>query len=57
MDNSINFLFYRCDSVLGEFLRKIKNDPTRIAFPEMINILITTHAQSTDELVQVFMFK
>ncbi|XP_044735191.1 protein VAC14 homolog isoform X2 [Chrysoperla carnea] len=41
-----------CDSVLGEFLRKIKNDPTRIAFPEMINILITTHAQSTDELVQ-----
>lgn len=40
-----------CDSVLGEFLRKIKNDPTRIAFAEMINVLIT-HAQSNDELVQ-----
>ncbi|GLH02434.1 protein VAC14 homolog [Gryllus bimaculatus] len=40
-----------CDTVLGEFLRSIKSDPSRVDFAGMINIL-TTHAQATDELLQ-----
>ncbi|XP_023290626.1 protein VAC14 homolog isoform X4 [Orussus abietinus] len=40
------------DTVLGEFLRNIKSNPTRVDFPGMINILIT-HAQNTDELLQL----
>ncbi|XP_076279941.1 protein VAC14 homolog isoform X1 [Lasioglossum baleicum] len=40
------------DTVLGEFLRSIKTNPSRVDFPGMINILIT-HAQSTDELLQL----
>lgn len=39
------------DTVLGEFLRSIKANPSRVDFPGMINILIT-HAQSTDDLLQ-----
>lgn len=42
----------RCETQLGEFLRSIKRDPTRVDFAGMINILIN-HAQATDELVQV----
>ncbi|XP_067003163.1 protein VAC14 homolog [Anabrus simplex] len=40
-----------CDTVLGEFLRSIKNDPSRVDFAGMINIL-TMHAQASDELLQ-----
>lgn len=40
------------DTVLGEFLRSIKANPSRMDFPAMINILIT-HAQSNDELLQL----
>ncbi|XP_066591996.1 protein VAC14 homolog [Prorops nasuta] len=40
------------DTVLCEFLRSIKSNPSRVAFPDMINILIA-HAQSTDELLQL----
>ena len=40
------------DTVLGEFLRSIKSNPSRVDFPSMINILIT-HAQSTDDLLQL----
>nr|CAD7431855.1 unnamed protein product [Timema monikensis] len=40
-----------CDTVLNEFLRSIKKDPSRVKFDEMINILIT-HSQSPDELLQ-----
>ncbi|XP_063972003.1 protein VAC14 homolog [Diachasmimorpha longicaudata] len=40
------------DTVLGEFLRSIKANPSRIDFAGMINILIT-HAQSTDDLLQL----
>lgn len=42
----------RCDVQLSEFLRSIKKDPSRADFQAMINILIT-HAQSSEELVQV----
>ncbi|XP_076225150.1 protein VAC14 homolog [Nomia melanderi] len=40
------------DTVLCEFLRSIKTNPSRVDFPGMINILIT-HAQSIDELLQL----
>ncbi|XP_057330110.1 protein VAC14 homolog [Microplitis mediator] len=40
------------DTVLGEFLRSIKANPSRVDFPGMINILIV-HAQSADELLQL----
>lgn len=40
------------DTVLGEFLRSIKANPSRVNFASMINILIL-HAQSTDELLQL----
>lgn len=40
------------DTVLGEFLRSIKSNPSRVDFPSMINILIA-HAQSTDEILQL----
>ena len=39
------------DTVLGEFLRNIKSNPSRVDFSAMINILIA-HAQSTDEILQ-----
>ncbi|PSN34186.1 Protein VAC14 [Blattella germanica] len=40
-----------CDTVLGEFLRSIKQDPSRVDFAGMINIVIL-HSQSSDELLQ-----
>ncbi|XP_043472864.1 protein VAC14 homolog [Leptopilina heterotoma] len=40
------------DTVLGEFLRTIKSNSSRVDFSGMINILIT-HAQSTDDLLQL----
>lgn len=40
------------DTVLGEFLRNIKSNPSGVDFSGMINILIT-HAQNTDELLQL----
>ncbi|XP_075215817.1 protein VAC14 homolog isoform X2 [Lycorma delicatula] len=40
-----------CDTVLAEFLRSIKQDPSRVDFPGMINILIN-HSQATDDLLQ-----
>ncbi|KAE8746685.1 hypothetical protein FOCC_FOCC006668 [Frankliniella occidentalis] len=41
-----------CDTVLGEFLRSIKQDPSRVDFPMMINILIV-HSQAQDEFLQL----
>ncbi|GBN00640.1 Protein VAC14 [Araneus ventricosus] len=40
-----------CESVLGEFLRSIIENPKRVNFNDMVNIL-TIHANSTEELVQ-----
>ncbi|XP_054278723.1 protein VAC14 homolog isoform X2 [Macrosteles quadrilineatus] len=40
-----------CENVLSEFLRSIKQDPGRVDFAGMINILIS-HSQATDDLVQ-----
>ncbi|RZF41457.1 hypothetical protein LSTR_LSTR000171 [Laodelphax striatellus] len=40
-----------CDTVLSEFLRSIRQDPSRVDFPAMINILIN-HSQVSDELLQ-----
>lgn len=41
-----------CDTVLGEFLRSIKQDPSRADFSSMTNILII-HAQAQDEFLQL----
>ncbi|KAL0278812.1 UNVERIFIED_CONTAM: hypothetical protein PYX00_000512 [Menopon gallinae] len=40
-----------CSKLLGEFLRSIKQNPNRVDFPGMINILVQ-HAQSQDDLLQ-----
>lgn len=42
-----------CDTVLGEFLRSIKHDPSRVDFGKMINILITHAQDKKDDVVQV----
>ncbi|KAJ9577283.1 hypothetical protein L9F63_006122, partial [Diploptera punctata] len=40
-----------CDTVLGEFLRSIKQDPNRVDFAGMINIVIF-HSQAADDMLQ-----
>lgn len=42
-----------CETTLGEFLRSIKSDPSRVDFPAMINILINHAQEKHDDLVQV----
>lgn len=42
-----------CETVLGEFLRSIKKDPSRVDFGNMINILITHAQDKCDDIVQV----
>lgn len=42
-----------CESLLGEFLRSITENPKHVDFPSMINILIH-HSQSSDDLMKVF---
>ncbi|XP_017778884.1 PREDICTED: protein VAC14 homolog isoform X2 [Nicrophorus vespilloides] len=42
-----------CDIVLGEFLRSIKNDPSRVDFSNMINILIAHAQERNDDMVQL----
>lgn len=42
-----------CESTIGEFLRGIKSDPTRVDFGAMINILINHAQEKSDDLVQV----
>lgn len=42
-----------CETVLGEFMRSIKNDPSRVDFASMINILIKHATEKHDDLVQV----
>lgn len=41
-----------CETILGEFLRSLKNEPSRADFPAMINILINHAQEKGDELVQ-----
>ncbi|XP_072403206.1 protein VAC14 homolog isoform X2 [Diabrotica undecimpunctata] len=41
-----------CETILGEFLRKIKAEPTNVNFGGMINILINHAQEKGDDLVQ-----
>ncbi|KAJ8934149.1 hypothetical protein NQ314_013559 [Rhamnusium bicolor] len=41
-----------CETTLGEFLRSIKSDPSRVNFGAMINILINHAQEKSDDLVQ-----
>lgn len=41
-----------CETALGEFLRIIKADPSKVNFGAMINILINHAQEKNDELVQ-----
>ncbi|XP_048523588.1 protein VAC14 homolog isoform X4 [Dendroctonus ponderosae] len=41
-----------CETTLGEFLRNIKSEPSRVNFGAMINILINHAQEKSDELVQ-----
>lgn len=45
-----------CETTLGEFLRIIKSEPSRVNFGAMINILINHAQEKSDELVQVRIF-
>lgn len=42
-----------CETTLGEFLRSIQSDPSRVDFAAMINILINHAQEKHDDLVQV----
>lgn len=42
-----------CDTVLAEFLRSIKADPSRVDFISLINILIKHAQEKNDDIVQV----
>lgn len=46
-----------CESTLGEFLRGIKSEPSRVDFGAMINILINHAQEKSDDLVQVSVFQ
>ncbi|XP_060518778.1 protein VAC14 homolog isoform X2 [Cylas formicarius] len=41
-----------CETTLGEFLRSIKSEPSRVNFAAMINILINHAQEKSDDLVQ-----
>nr|XP_023024836.1 protein VAC14 homolog [Leptinotarsa decemlineata] len=41
-----------CETTLGEFLRSVKSDPSRVDFGAMINILINHAQEKSDDLVQ-----
>ncbi|CAH1958178.1 unnamed protein product [Acanthoscelides obtectus] len=41
-----------CETILGEFLRGIKSDPSKVNFGAMINILINHAQEKSDDLVQ-----
>ncbi|KAG5896407.1 hypothetical protein JTB14_022492 [Gonioctena quinquepunctata] len=41
-----------CETILGEFLRSVKSDPSRVNFGAMINILINHAQEKGDDLVQ-----
>ncbi|KAJ8985918.1 hypothetical protein NQ317_010675 [Molorchus minor] len=41
-----------CETTLGEFLRSIKSDTSRVNFAAMINILINHAQEKSDDLVQ-----
>ncbi|CAH1112011.1 unnamed protein product [Psylliodes chrysocephalus] len=41
-----------CETILGEFLRKIKTDPSKVNFGATINILINHAQEKGDDLVQ-----
>lgn len=42
-----------CDTLLGEFLRSIKSNSSRVNFADMINILIVHAQEQSDEIRQV----
>lgn len=42
-----------CEITLGEFLRSIKQDPSRVDFGGMINTLINHAQDKNDDMVQV----
>jgi hypothetical protein len=48
----IHISWFRCNTVLGEFLSSIKKDPSCVDFASMINIVIA-HSQASDEMLQV----
>lgn len=53
LDDPILEVKKMCDTVLDEFLRSIKGDPTRVNFAGMINILIIHAQEKNDEILQV----
>ncbi|KAK9877527.1 hypothetical protein WA026_018634 [Henosepilachna vigintioctopunctata] len=52
LDDPILEVKKMCETTLGEFLRSIKSDSSRVNFQEMINILIVHAQEKNDDLVQ-----
>ncbi|XP_045470511.1 protein VAC14 homolog isoform X2 [Harmonia axyridis] len=52
LDDPIVEVKKMCEALLGEFLRSIKSDPSKVNFSEMINILIVHAQEKNDDLVQ-----
>lgn len=48
-------IYYRCESVLGEFLQNIIENPKKVDFNAMVNLL-TVHANSTGVYILYFMY-
>lgn len=44
-------LFSSCETLLTEFLKSIRRDPTQVDLPQLTNILVN-HANSPTELIQ-----
>ena len=45
---------FRCETVLGEFLREIIKNPSVVDYSSTINVLIA-HSQTKDSLLQVLL--
>ena len=47
--NYNQYFHFRCESVLGEFLQSIIENPKRVDFNAMVNLL-TVHSNSTGKI-------
>lgn len=51
LEDNMREIQQMCETLLSQFLKSIRNDPSVADMPKMMNILLT-HAQSSNELIQ-----
>ena len=49
----VSKLLFRCEAVLGEFLRDIRKNPESVNFAQMVNVLVL-HSQTAGNLRKIF---